>query len=238
MKKKPSLESVSIPYFVSWSGGKDSSLALYKATQKYGKPKVLLTMMTENGQRSRSHGLSRELLEQQAACLQIPIRFFSASWTDYEKVYLQAVESLAAEGIKMGVFGDIKVKDDPQWTSHREFADKMCASQNMTVFQPLWDEEYSIIDEFFKLGFEATIIAINEQKINVSYLGMPLTIELIQELSSHGVNQSGEKGEYHTVVTNGPNFYEPLKVMTGIKVLKDGYWFIDVETLPGISNSM
>ena len=166
MRKESNVDGTSTPYFVSWSGGKDCCLALYRTTQKYGRPKVLVTMMTENGQRSRSHGLSKELLEQQAACLQIPIRFFSASWADYEKVYLQAVESLSAEGIKMGVFGDIKVKDDPQWTTHREFAYKVCSSHNMSVFQPLWEEEHSIIDEFFKLGFEATIIAINEQKIN------------------------------------------------------------------------
>lgn len=238
MRKASTGGDTAVPYFVSWSGGKDCSLALYRAIQKYGKPKVLVTMMTENGQRSRSHGLSKELLEQQAACLQIPIRFYSASWSDYEKVYLQAVEVLASEGIKMGVFGDIKVKDDPQWTSHREFADKVCASQNMSVFQPLWEEEDSIIEEFFKLGFEATIIAINEKKINLTHLGMPLTAKLIQELSRDGINPSGEKGEYHTVVTNGPIFYDPLKIDSGIKVLKDGYWFLDIEVVSSIKNTI
>ncbi len=56
-------------YFVSWSGGKDSCLALYRATQLYGKPYCLVNMLTEDAFRSRSHRLSKLVLEEQARLL-------------------------------------------------------------------------------------------------------------------------------------------------------------------------
>src|SRR5688572_24932883 len=83
-----------ISYFVSWSGGKDSCLALFRTIKTYGSPKYLINMLTEDGERSRSHGLARTVLEKQANLLQIPINFYSASWNDYESVYINALYDL------------------------------------------------------------------------------------------------------------------------------------------------
>jgi hypothetical protein len=69
-------------YFVSWSGGKDSCLALFRTIQKYGKATYLLNMLTEDGYRSRSHGLAKTVIEKQAYLLQIPIKFYAAAWID------------------------------------------------------------------------------------------------------------------------------------------------------------
>ena len=76
------------PFFCSWSGGKDSCLALYHAIQTGGRPECLFTMMAENNHTSRSHGLSRSLLEHQADRLGIPIVFRSATWDEYEATFL------------------------------------------------------------------------------------------------------------------------------------------------------
>jgi diphthine-ammonia ligase len=227
-----------IPYFVSWSGGKDCSLALYRASLKYGRPKFLLTMMTEGGQRSRSHGLSKELLEQQAECLDISILFYSASWDNYESVYLGALEKLSALGIKMGVFGDLKMGNDPKGAANRDWADKVCASQQMIAFEPLWDDTTeSIIQDFFKVGFEATIIAVNQEKMKLEDLGKTLSVALIQEFADQKIDPLGEKGEYHTLVTSGPIFSRPLGIIPGEKVLKSGYWFLDIEVQPTLTHS-
>lgn len=227
-----------LPYFVSWSGGKDCSLALYRASLKYGKPKFLLTMMTEDGKRSRSHGLSKELLEHQAECLEIPILFYSASWDNYESVYLAALEKLSALSIKMGVFGDLQMENDSKGSSNREWADKVCASHQMIAFEPLWDDTTdSIINEFFKVGFEATIIAVNEEKMKLDDLGKTLSVALIQEFAEQKLDPLGEKGEYHTLVTNGPIFSRSLEIVPGEKVLKSGYWYLDIEVRPSLTHT-
>ncbi len=62
------------PVFCSWSGGKDSALALHESIVAGADPRVLITMMTERGMRSRSHGLHRVVLERQAAAIGIPIQ--------------------------------------------------------------------------------------------------------------------------------------------------------------------
>lgn len=98
------------PFFCSWSGGKDSCLALYHAIQCGGVPKFLLTMMADERDRSRSHGLSKKLLEEQARQLGIPIIFRKASWDEYEKIFIEAIREFKAQGIGAGVFGDIDVE--------------------------------------------------------------------------------------------------------------------------------
>src|SRR3990167_2199153 len=87
----PGFASNITSYFVSWSGGKDSCLAIFRTIQKYGKPQYLLTMLTEEEFRSRSHGLARTVLLKQAHLLEIPIKFYATSWNDYESVFIKAL---------------------------------------------------------------------------------------------------------------------------------------------------
>ena len=68
-----------VPTYCSWSGGKDSALALHHALGEGAEPGLLVTMLTEGGERSRSHGLRRELLEAQAASIGVPIAFAAAT---------------------------------------------------------------------------------------------------------------------------------------------------------------
>src|SRR6476469_3652737 len=72
------------PVFCSWSGGKDSALALHEAQRAGAEPRLLVSMMIESGERSRSHGLSREVLAAQAEAVGLPIEFGAASWSGYE----------------------------------------------------------------------------------------------------------------------------------------------------------
>ena len=216
-------------YFVSWSGGKDSCLALFHAIKKYGQPKYLLNMLTEDGSRSRSHGLCKAVLERQAAALQIPILFYSATWNNYENVFLQALHELKNEGIEMGVFGDIKIPENPDWKAHRLWADRVCAQAGMIAYEPLWEEKIdSLLDLFFNLGFIAKIISVKSNLLNKNYLGKILDRDLIDDISVKGLNPAGEMGEYHSIVLDGPIFTEALSLQHGDSILKDGYWFLDV----------
>ena len=218
-----------LSYFVSWSGGKDSCLALFRAMQKYGKPKFLLNMLTEDGHRSRSHGLTKTILEKQANLLQIPIKFYSASWNNYESVFKNALHDLKNEGIEMGVFGDIKIPEQPDWIAHREWADEMGKQTGISVYEPLWeDTTESLLEDIFNAGIVAKIISVKADLLSADYLGKILDRNITTTLMMQGINPLGEKGEYHTIVLDGPIFTKPLSLTHGESVLKDGYWFLDV----------
>lgn len=230
MQKINSASISDIPsYFVSWSGGKDSCLALFRSIKAYGKPKYLLNMLTEEGSRSRSHGVAKSILEKQAHFLQIPIKFYSASWENYESVFLNALYDLKKENIEMGVFGDIKILDKPNWIEHRKWAHEISHKAGITANEPLWgDNVETLLQDFFDAGFRAKIISVNADILSEDYLGRILDRELILDFQKQGIDPAGEKGEYHTLVLDGPIFRKPLCVEEGMHLLKNGYWFLDV----------
>jgi len=82
------------PFFCSWSGGKDCCLALHKAIESGGLPGHLITMFIENGDRTHSHGLSKELIRAQAASLGISLQHRNCGWKDYEEQFVDAVRDM------------------------------------------------------------------------------------------------------------------------------------------------
>jgi diphthine-ammonia ligase len=212
-----------VPFVCSWSGGKDSCLALYRAVTAGAEPRVLLSMLREDGARSRSHGLRREVLQAQADSLGVPLVTETASWSDYESVFIAALQALKAAGVAAGVFGDIDVEE------HRLWEEKVCAAAGIEAYLPLWKaSRLALLGEFLMLGFEATIVAVNSEKLDQTYLGRVIDLDLVREFAGLGIDPSGEEGEYHTVVTNGPIFSEPVRLETGEQTLHDGYWFLDM----------
>jgi len=211
------------PLFCSWSGGKDSCLALYRAVRAGGQARWLLNMCTESGERSRSHGLAADVLRAQAAALGIPIVFRAASWDEYEKTFLDALAGLKGRGVTAGVFGDIDVEP------HREWVERVCASAGMAACEPLWkSDRRELLDEFLGAGFEARLVALKDGALSPELLGRRLDGELTAEIESAGADACGENGEYHTVVVDGPLFSRPLELVAGERVLRDGYWFLDM----------
>lgn len=212
-------------FLCSWSGGKDSCLALDQAVRQGGKPRRLLTMLTEDGERSRSHGLPRALLETQARSLGIPITFRAASWENYEPVFLGALRELRMEGIEAGVFGDIDLEP------HREWVERVCGLAEILPVHPLWQRERrGLLTEFINLGYQATIVALKEDKLEPRFLGRMIDMEALAELEGARVDVAGEEGEYHTVVTAGPLFSAAISLKAKGRIRREGYWFMDVET--------
>ncbi len=214
-----------LPYsfFCSWSGGKDSCLALYRAIRKKAIPRVLLTSMTEDGERSRSHGLSLEIVQRQAQSMGIPLVTVNTSWEDYESKFLSAISGFKADGIECGVFGDIDLD------VHLEWVERVCSSVGIRAYEPLWkSSRRMLLDEFVNLGFQATIIAVKLEALDESFLGRPIDQQTIADLEKAGVDASGEAGEYHTVVTDGPIFSAPIRFRADGKAVREGYGFLEI----------
>ena len=87
-------QTAPVDVVVSWSGGKDSALALWRARARELRPTALLTMLDETGERSRSHGLPVEVLEAQAASIGVPLVTASATWDDYTAAFVRESEAI------------------------------------------------------------------------------------------------------------------------------------------------
>jgi len=117
-------------FLCSWSGGKDSCYAFYKATQLRYIPTVLLNVMNEYGDRSRSHGIPKEILLAQGEAIGIPIHFFNSTWADYEVNYIKHLKDLVARyDLSHAVFGDIDIG------SHRAWEEKVSAAAQVEFFR-------------------------------------------------------------------------------------------------------
>ncbi len=213
-------------FFCSWSGGKDSCLALYRAIQEGGRPRALLTMLREDGKRSRSHGLSSTLIQKQASCLGIALVTRATSWDNYEATFLSILHDFKKEGIEVGIFGDIDLEE------HREWVERVCSSATIYPYEPLWKKaRRDLLKELFEAGFKATIVAVKENVLDKQFLGKILNVDLMEKFEGMGIDASGEGGEYHTVVTDGPIFSTSLQLDLKEQSLKDGYWFLDVSAI-------
>ncbi|HXF30545.1 MAG TPA: diphthine--ammonia ligase [Solirubrobacterales bacterium] len=209
--------------YCSWSGGKDSSLALNHAIRAGAEPGLLVTMLTEGGERSRSHGLRRDLLEAQATAIGAPIAFAATTWDDYEKALTAELVEAGRQGLRTGVFGDIDI--DP----HREWVERVAAAAGTTALHPLWQRDRAeLMLELLDLGFRAVLVAVRDGLLPTSLLGETIDAAMLAEFSRAGVDLAGENGEFHTCVVDGPIFSHPIEVDSGETSLRDGVWFIDL----------
>lgn len=214
-------------FFCSWSGGKDSCLALYRAKANGAIPSSLVTMLVEDGARTRSHGLATAVVQQQALSLGVPLATAATSWSEYETSFIDVLHGLKMQHVSAGVFGDIDID------RHRVWEQKVCEAAQLQAYLPLWkSERQMLLQEFLELGFSAMIVATNAEALGPEFLGRTLDRELIARFVEQGIDPSGENGEYHTVVTDGPLFAWPLALTPGATVQRDGYWFLDLGIKP------
>ncbi|MGM7719855.1 diphthine--ammonia ligase [Metabacillus sp. Hm71] len=211
-------------FITSFSGGKDSILALYKAA-KVGEAVGLIVILEERGKRSRSHGMPPELIRAQANSIGLPVYAAAASWTDYEKVFLNLLETAKNQGAEVLVTGDL---DMP---AHGCWHDKVTKKAGLKLGMPLWEMDHrEAVEEFINLGFVTMIVTVNlSLGMREDDLGRTLTHEYVKELVDRGIDPCGEGGEFHTTVIDGPIFKYPIPVRK-CEMIKDGeYAFLPLE---------
>jgi uncharacterized protein (TIGR00290 family) len=188
-----------------------------------GEPRVIIKMLTEEGERSRSHGLHITVIRTQALALGIPVVVQPTTWNDYERVFILAIGEFSERGIDAGVFGDIDID------GHRRWVEKVCSCSGIKPCLPLWKvERQELLNELIDVGFKAKIIAVKEGVLGRRFLGRVLDETTVKEIEKAGVDASGEEGEFHTVVTDGPMFSFRLELNSNGQYYYYGYWFLDV----------
>jgi uncharacterized protein (TIGR00290 family) len=209
-----------VKVFSSWSGGKECALATYKAISQGHEVLYLLNFISEDGERSRSHGIKADVLALQAEAIGIPLIQVKTSWENYEENFKKVVRELKDKGIEGGIFGDIDLEE------HREWVERVCGEVGIKAFLPLWGiKPEELIAEFLKLKFKAIVIA---TRLEEGLLGKVLDKALVRRISKLGSHPCGESGEYHTFVTAGPIFRRALKVTKGETKREDNVWFWEI----------
>ena len=208
-------------FVTSWSGGKDSCYAMMKAIEQGMTPKVLLNMMNENGKVSRSHGLPKSILMQQADRMKLPIKTIPASWEEYEENYVFALQELKNEyQLEGAVFGDIDLQP------HRDWEEKVCQLANIEAVLPLWQQDRIVlVNEMIDNDIQTMIVSCNTQ-MGEKYLGKIMTKQLAKELLSIGIDPCGENGEFHTMVIDCPLFSKPINLPSFTTKTYNDYCFV------------
>ena len=211
-------------FIVSYSGGKDSTLALYHAMQ-VGKAIGLIVMLEEQGLRSRPHAMSMEIIQAQANALGLPIITASSSWNDYETEFLKLLADAKQQGAEVLVTGDLDMPEHGCWH------DRITQQAGLKLCMPLWQRPHrEVIEEFIQLGFKTMIVTVNlDLGMKVDDLGKVLTLDYIQELENRGIDPCGEGGEFHSTVINGPLFTAPIAVRKGDILYHENYAFLALE---------
>lgn len=207
----------------SWSGGKDSAYACWLAKQMGYEIVGLLNVMNETGQRSRSHGLPAEVLQQQAELVGCPIHLIESTWEDYTTKYIHALQYVKAKwNVDVCVFGDIDLEEHKQWE------ETVCKQAGLEAVLPLWKmDRRSLVMQMIHENWKTSIISC-QAKMGIDFLGKQLNEALVQELEAIGVDPCGELGEFHTVVTDCKLFTQPMHLQWKEKEVHNEYCFIAV----------
>ncbi len=224
-----------------WSGGKDSSLCLYKVLQA-GEYEVsyLLTTINGNHRRISMHGVREEVLDAQVAAIGIPqlkVFVYEGNNAEYENAMSETLLKAKAEGITHVIFGDIFLED------LRQYREKNLAKVGLKAVFPLWKRNTGdLMNEFLDLGFKTVTCCVNDGYLNESHVGRTIDDEFVKNLPAN-VDVCGENGEFHTLCFAGPLFKQPINISVTEKIYKPleikvnsewpvdetkGFWFAEV----------
>ncbi|HEY6427857.1 MAG TPA: hypothetical protein VIX84_11605 [Acidimicrobiales bacterium] len=212
---------------MSWSSGKDSTLALHRLKTE-GKLDVvaLLTTVNTEADRVAMHGVRRALLEAQAAMLDLPVHVVELPWPCPNEVYEErmadALDLAHAAGVEAIVFGDLFLEEV------RRYREDALRDTGLHPVFPLWQRPTpEIAQELLAFGVRALITCVDVAQAPREITGRWYDQTLLDELPDT-VDPCGENGEFHTVVVDGPGFSEPIQVDRGETVERDGFVFVDV----------
>lgn len=213
---------------LSWSGGKDSALAL-QHLQYNGNFEImaLLTTVTEDYDRISLHGVRSELLVQQAESLGYPLEIIliskNASNEDYDSKMQKVLERYLALGVSTVAFGDIFLEDV------RKYREENLSKIGMKGMFPLWGKDtIELAHTFIKSGFKAIVTCIDSDFLPKDFVGRVIDERFLSDLPSN-VDPSGENGEFHSFVHDGPIFQKKISFEMGNVVLRDDrFYFCDL----------
>ncbi|WP_439025700.1 diphthine--ammonia ligase [Haloarchaeobius sp. DT45] len=209
-----------------FSGGKDSSWALYRALEE-GLPVSHMLTVHPEGESYMYHVPATDLTSLAAESIGLqhvnvtPEDFDAMTATDSDAqgdAELEPLEAALAdlsddlEGGLAGVTAGA-IESEYQTSRIQAMADRL----GCDVFAPLWQRDPAeLAREMLDAGFEITILQVAAHGLDESWLGRPLDADAFAELEAlneeYGVHVLGEGGEFETFVTDGPHMDRPIEL--------------------------
>jgi len=215
----------------TWSGGKDSAMALHELVGLENRTIIaLLTAVTEEYGRVSMHGVRESLLALQAESIGIPLLKIvipkDPTGALYEERMREVLLSQKSKGIAEVVFGDIFLKDV------REYREGNLARVGMKGIFPLWGKDTSeLARSFIARGFKAVTTCVDTDLLGKEFTGREFDRQFLRDLPA-GVDPCGENGEFHTFVYDGPLFRNRIVCRKGERVLREEHFYF-CDLLPG-----
>src|SRR4030043_316016 len=171
-------------YAASWSGGKDSCFAYWKATSQGLKVSHLLNFINADSTKSMSHGLDSKLIALQAQAMGLPILQQKVTWETYEAGFKDAIAKLKLKGITGLVTGDIYLQE------HKDWIDRVCGESGVKAVLPLWEiDSARLLTDFIEAGFKAIVGSVKAQLLGKEWLGKQVDSKLISDLNQLDTGQ-------------------------------------------------
>ena len=213
-------------FIASYSGGKDSALAIHRAVKEKHELMAILTTYNSEMDKSNFHHLPENILRNVAASFRVPLILVRTAYDDYLQKFEEALLHAKAKGAEACVFGDIDIEEHRRWCSER------CENTGMLPLFPLWGESRkSIVYEFIDSGFIADIAIVNRKYMAAEYLGRRLTRDTANDIEGQGIDICGENGEYHTFVSAGPLFTPPVDFSFGEMIVEGNYAILPLQAV-------
>lgn len=211
-------------FIMSYSSGKDSTLALYRMIKEGHTPMGLLITMNNEEGRSWFHGVPECILKDVSKSLEIPLIVVKCKGEDYKEAFENALFYAKENGAEACVFGDIDLEEHRTWCTER------CNEVGLEAIFPLWQEgREKLTYEFIDSGFKTIIKKVKLEFLNEDFLGEVLTKELVEKIKETGADPCGENGEYHTFVYDGPIYKFKVDFQPNGKTVNEHYGYLDIK---------
>ena len=196
-----------------FSGGKDSTYAVYVAQQWGWDVRYLVTIFPKP-ESMMFHVPNLHLTPLHAEAMGIEhVTCESDSGEESElKALREVLKGVEVDGVLTGA-----IASDYQ----KSRIDGVCHDLSLTSFSPLWRKDpLTILRDIVAAGFEVIVTGVAAEGLGRDWLGRLIderSVEELEELEKEkGISPSGEGGEIETLVIDGPNFERRICVVDSV----------------------
>jgi diphthine-ammonia ligase len=208
-----------------FSGGKDSTFAIYKAQQEGHSIECLVSIFPKSEESHLLHYPNISSTSLQATSMKIPQIQNSIDTTD-PQIELEQLQNLLENAKKdFGIEGIVHggLFSDYQRIRFETIGNNL----HLKVLSPLWHiDQKNYLKELLDSKFKFIITSVTSAGLDQTWLGREITYDDVKKLGllseKYGFNLTFEGGEAETFVIDCPLFYHPIKIIKSNKIW-DGY---------------
>ena len=220
MKKKKTL--------ISWSTGKDAAWTCLQLSQD---PTIeivgIFCSVNAQYQRTAVHSVRIELLQRQAAAMNLPLDIieipYPCSNIEYEAIMDAFVEKAKQREVVNFAYGDLFLADIKNYRVNN------LVGTGIDAIFPLWElDTQQLANDMLAGGQKAIVTCVDPRRLSADYVGQAFDEAFIASLPE-GIDPCGENGEFHTFVFDSPLFSNAIDIKTGNINSEGHYTWIDLE---------